>query len=375
MQHGPPKITRDDWSLNRKGARDAARHMDKVKEAVKENLHRVIGDEAIITHKGDQKIKVPIRSLDLPRIRYDYGRNKQVGQGQGQGTGGKQAGDQPGEDVFEHAALVDLEDLAALLFEDLALPNLQRKQTDLTEVRTEKYDDVTRKGPMSNMDKRRTIKANISRNAAHGNPHVGGFTDEDLRFRAPRPVVVRQTNAVVIAMRDVSSSMGDFEKYITRSFYFWMLKFLRTKYERVEVRFITHHTEAKLVGEHDFFHLDTSGGTKVSSAYKLAMELVETEFDPAAWNIYPFHFSDGDNWGDNNAECLELIRRMLAVSSAVGYGEIRQGASHSTSTLMTTFAAVTDPRFIRVEIRDKKDVYPALRRFFAPSPTGDPGGR
>mgnify|MGYP006189453751 CR=1 FL=1 len=56
-------------------------------------------------------------------------------------------------------------------------------------------------------------------------------------------------------MRDVSGSMGEFEKYISRSFYFWMLKFLRTKYERVQVVFITHHTEAKEVDEETFFRV------------------------------------------------------------------------------------------------------------------------
>ena len=91
--------------------------------------------------------------------------------------------------------------------------------------------------------------------------------------------------------------MGEFEKYITRSFYFWMVRFLRQKYDHVRIVFITHHTEAREVDEDSFFKLGESGGTRVSSAYQLAVDVIKERFDPQFWNIYPFHFSDGDNWG------------------------------------------------------------------------------
>jgi uncharacterized protein len=368
----------EDWSLHRKGAADARRHAEKIKEALKESLPQVVAEEAIITQSGAKTVKVPIRSLELPRLRYDHGRNKHVGQGAG-GAGpgdaagqpgpGNGAGHGPGVDYVE--AEIALDDLAALLFEDLALPNLERKQRDAAEVSAEAFREISRRGLMPNLDKRRTVVQNIKRNAIAGRPaRFGGVGVEDLRFRVWTPEVQRRTGAVIVAMRDVSGSMGEFEKYISRSFYFWMLKFLRTKYERVQVVFITHHTEAKEVDEQTFFRLGESGGTKVSSAYQLALEVVRARYDPAAWNVYPFHFSDGDNWGDtDNRRCLELVHQLLALSSAVGYGEIRQGPNRSTSTLMATFAQIADPKLIRVEIRDKKDVYPALRRFFDPAGT------
>jgi uncharacterized sporulation protein YeaH/YhbH (DUF444 family) len=180
---------------------------------------------------------------------------------------------------------------------------------------------------------------------------------------------------VIVAMRDVSGSMGEFEKYVSRSFYFWMLRFLRSKYEKVQVAFVTHHTEAREVDEETFFKQGESGGTKASSAYELALKLVRERYDPARWNVYPFHFSDGDNWGDSdNRRCVELVEELVGLSSAVGYGEIRQGGSRSTSTLMAAFQPITDPRFIRVQITQKEEVYGALRTFFAPgAASGQPG--
>jgi sporulation protein YhbH len=374
----PMSLSKNDWALHRKGTTDAQRHAEKVKEAIKESLPQVVAEEAIITSSGDTRVKVPIRSLELPRFRYDYGRNKHVGQGEGgsqpgdqvagPGKGG-QAGKEPGVDYVE--AEISIDDLASILFEDLGLPNLEKKQSETIDSSTLRYNEVARRGQMANLDKRRTIMQNIKRNALKGRPRFADVKDDDLRFRISVPEVKRETNAVILAMRDVSGSMGEFEKYISRSFYFWMLRFLRTKYERVQVAFITHHTEAREVDEDTFFKLGESGGTKASSAYELALQIVRQRYDPGQWNVYPFHFSDGDNWGDtDNRRCFELVEELIGVSSAVGYGEIRQGGSRSTSTLMSAFQAIADPKFIRVEIHEKQDVYPALRRFFSPGAVG-----
>jgi len=355
---------------------DQARHNEKVKEAIKSNLPSIISEEAIITSDGDKVVKVPIRSLDLPHFRFDFGRNKHIGQGEGDsqagdkvgqaGPGqGKQAGNLPGVDYFE--ADVTIDELAEMIFEDLQLPNLQQKMTETIENDTFRFNEIAKKGLMSNMDKRRTIMQNIKRNAMAGRPHFGEVKEDDLRYKIWVPAIKRESNAVVIAMRDVSGSMGEFEKYISRSFYFWMVKFLRTKYNNVQIVFITHHTEAREVDEETFFKLGESGGTKVSSAYQLAVDIIRERFDPSNWNIYPFHFSDGDNWGDvDNRRCVDLVSRLLEVCNAFGYGEIREGGVRSSSTLMNAFQSIKSDRFIPVIITDKKDVHPALKKFFSP---------
>jgi len=369
-------LSRQDWSLHRKGPMDQARHNEKVKDAIKSNLPSIISEEAIITSDGNRVVKVPIRSLDLPHFRFDFGRNKHIGQGEGDsqagdkvgqaGPGqGKQAGNLPGVDYYE--ADVTIDELAEMIFEDLQLPNLQQKLTETIENDTFRFNEIAKKGLMSNLDKRRTIMQNIKRNAMSGRPRFGEVKEDDLRYKIWVPAVKRESNAVVIAMRDVSGSMGEFEKYISRSFYFWMVKFLRTKYNNVQIVFITHHTEAREVDEETFFKLGESGGTKVSSAYQLALEIIRERFDPSAWNIYPFHFSDGDNWGDvDNRRCVDLVNRLLEACNAFGYGEIREGGVRSSSTLMNAFQGIKSERFIPVIITDKKDVHPALKTFFSP---------
>ncbi|MBO0793975.1 MAG: DUF444 family protein, partial [Ktedonobacteraceae bacterium] len=161
------------------------------------------------------------------------------------------------------------------------------------------------------------------------------------------------------------NSMGEFEKYIARSFYFWMVRFLRTKYNNVQIVFISHHTEAKEVTEEEFFHKGESGGTQVSSAYELALQIIQERYNPHDWNIYPFHFSDGDNLPWDNDRCVQLVTKLMEQCNIFGYGEIREGHYRSPSTLMSAYNKVNDKKFIAVTISDKKEVYPALRKFFA----------
>ena len=376
-------LSQNDWSLHRKAPADQARHHEKVKEAIKANLADIVGEESIITSDGNKIVKVPIRSLELPRFRYDVNRRNHLGQGQGDsregdvipddaqsGSGkGKGAGDQPGVDYYE--AEVSIDDLAELIFEDLALPNLEQKLAQQIESTVTRFNDIRKSGPMATLDKRRTVLENIRRNARAGRPTFGGISNDDLRFKTWVEDIRLETNAVIIAMRDVSGSMGEFEKYISRSFYFWMVRFLRQKYNKVQIVFITHHTEAKEVDEQTFFTLGESGGTKVSSAYRLAIDIIHERYNPRDWNIYPFHFSDGDNWGEtDNRLCLELVHKMLGMCNAFGYGEIRQGGYGSLSTLMSAFQNINDAKFIGVTIEDKDGVYPALRKFFSNAESG-----
>lgn len=161
------------------------------------------------------------------------------------------------------------------------------------------------------------------------------------------------------------NSMGEFEKYIARSFYFWMVRFLRTKYNNVQIVFISHHTEAREVTEEEFFHKGESGGTQVSSAYELALQIIQERYNPVDWNIYPFHFSDGDNLPWDNDRCVQLVNKLMEQCNIFGYGEIREGHYRSPSTLMGAYNKISDKKFIAVTISDKKEVYPALRKFFA----------
>ncbi len=373
-------LSRDDWSLHRKGVVDQARHKQKVKEAIKGNLADIVSEQSIITSDGKKVVRVPIRTLEQYKFRYDPNDKRGVGQGDGQtqvgdvlerygrqqGQGnGPEAGDQPGVDFYE--AEITIDELAGMIFEDLELPNLEEKRTRELESTTVRFTDIRKSGPFSNLDKRRTIKENLKRNAMDGNAHFGGIRNDDLRFKTWDRSIERESYGVVIAMMAVSGSMGAFEKYVSRAFYYWMVRFLRTRYDNVQIAFVAHHTEAREVTEQEFFTRGESGGTKASSAYQLALELLETRYRPADWNVYPFHFSDGDNWPSDNEQCLKLARELLMQSNVFGYGEIRQGRFSHQSTLMQTLERLDTPKFIPVTISDKADVYPALRYFFGPN--------
>ncbi len=366
-----------DWSLQRKGATDQRRHLEKIKQALKERLPDLISEESIVASDGKRVLKVPIRSLEQYKFRFHPWQGDRVGQdqgqgqpgdvlgklpkaGQGSGKGGK-PGESPGVDYIE--AEVTLDDIAGLLFDELGLPYLKPKPQASLPQPTWKFKDISPKGLMGNLDKRRSLRENLLRNAKNGPPKVGGWRESDLRFKTwveePQP----EDNAVVIAMRDISGSMGDFKKLMARTFAFWMLKFLRTQYQAVEVVFLVHHTQAREVTEDEFFQLGESGGTKVSSVYQLCQEVIETRYSPARWNIYPIHFSDGDNWSDaDNRRTVEILETLLPVVNVFGYTEIREGGY--TSTLMSAFSRVKHPRFRMVTITQRQDVYPALKTFF-----------
>src|SRR5699024_5723464 len=150
-------------------------------------------------------------------------------------------------------AEVTLAELETAFFKELELPNLEDK--DQANIVTDdiEFNDVRKKGLMGNIDKKRTILTALKRNATKGNPSIAPIYEDDLRFKTWNEVIKPESNAVIIAMMDTSGSMGNFEKYMARSFFFWMTRFLRTKYESVEIVFIAHHTEAKVVTEEAFF--------------------------------------------------------------------------------------------------------------------------
>ncbi|HWQ40488.1 MAG TPA: sporulation protein YhbH [Desulfosporosinus sp.] len=372
-------VSRDDWSLHRKGYLDQQRHRQKVEEVIKQQLGDLIVDESIILTDGKKSTKIPMRSLEEFRFRYDFNKKDHTGQGtkkmvpgeiigrennKGQDAGRNGAGEEPGQDIYE--AEVTYEDLANILFEELKLPNLDDKKRPLIAHDRPAFNDVRKKGLMANVDKKRTLLESIKRQAfaqKRSKDYKLRITPEDLRFKTWETRPNFETNAVILAMMDTSGSMGQFEKYIARTFFFWMVRFLRLKYENVEIRFLAHHTEANEVTEEEFFTRGESGGTRCSSVYQYALDLIENKYPPAHYNIYPVHFTDGDNIGSDNARAMSLMQRLVDVSRLVGYGEILR--THYSSTLMSTLKRIEDPKLRLVTIRDRNEVYDALKTVFS----------
>ncbi len=162
--------------------------------------------------------------------------------------------------------------------------------------------------------------------------------------------------------------MGLFEKYCARTFFFWMTRFLKTKYETVQIRYIAHHTEAKEVSEDHFFNRGESGGTICSSAYEKALQIIERDYPPDYYNLYPIHFSDGDNLTSDNEKCVRYVKQLCDISQMFGYAEVNQ--YNRSSTLMSAYGKLRHPDFRTAVIRDKSGVYEALRQFFSAKQSG-----
>jgi hypothetical protein len=190
------------------------------------------------------------------------------------------------------------------------------------EVESEEFSSIEKVGIMPNIDIKKTILQNLKRNAAQGEAKVGNFKKDDIRYRTWDDEKIYHSNAAVYLMMDRSGSMDDKRTKIAKTFYFWLVQFLRRKYKHVQLVFIAHDYEAFIVEEEEFFKISADGGTQCSSAFRLAYEHMLANHPPERWNNYVFEFSDGDNWGNDNYKCVEYVKKMLPMTRAMGYGEI-----------------------------------------------------
>jgi hypothetical protein len=395
-------------------------------------MRDIVADESIITRRKDEKVKVPIRGIKSYKFKHGSPDGLGAGAGHGQGQPGDvigrkpgrgkpgQAGDKPGEDYIESE--IELSELIQYMLEDMGLPNLQTKEVaKLITPEGWTFKNISRTGLRPNIEKKRTMQEGMKRlihfieelKRETGRPeeecetalelaqgdinqalqllqdpsfspeeHLEAsaiITQDDLRFRTMEEEEEYHSNAVVLAMMDVSGSMGLDKKYIARSFFFWLVEILRHLYDNVEIRFITHTTEAKLVDEYHFFHKGESGGTFCHTAFDLAAELVSSQYPSSKYNVYSFLFSDGDDWKPELT--VKSLRRLLELGvNMVGYGEImeRSVMSNLMRHVEDVFALrpVTSRRdesvvvsqsashqFLAVLFEDEKQILPAIKEF------------
>ena len=355
---------------------DSRRFRDIVRGKIRENLKHYISRGELIARQGKNSVSVPLPQIDIPNFRFGKPEQGGVGQGpgeEGQPIGGEEAeagpeaGDQPGEHVLE--VDVSLEELAEILGEELELPNIEPKGTDSVHTMKERYTGIDSQGPESLRHFKRTFKAALKRQIQTGvydpkNPIIIPMRD-DRRYRSWKTQSIPQSNAVIIYMMDVSGSMGNEQKEIVRIESFWLDTWLKSQYENIETRYIIHDAAAKVVDAHTFFNVRESGGTKISSAYKLAKEVIEKEFPTSEWNIYPFHFSDGDNWGgDDTTLCMDILNEQLMPwSNVFCYGQVKSayGSGQFIKDLREAFP--DDDRMILSEINSRDEILNSLKTF------------
>ena len=372
----PRESNRLGGSIVRKIDPDTNRFRNIVRGKIRENLKQYISQGELLARQGKNIVSVPLPQIDIPNFRFGSTDQDGIGLGEGeegQPIGGEQAlpgpeaGDQPGEHILE--VDVSLDELAEILGEELELPRIEPRGTDSIEVEKDRYTGIHRSGPESLRHFRRTFKAALRRQIASGsydvkNPMVVPIR-EDRRYRSWNTKKVPQSNAVIIYMMDVSGSMGTEQKDIVRIESFWLDTWLRSQYENLETRYIIHDAQAKLVDSHTFFHVRESGGTKISSAYNMAKDLIQKEFSPQEWNIYPFHFSDGDNWGgDDTAQCLKLLEEdLIPASNVFCYGQVKSAYGSGQFIKDLREGVGQNDKMLLSEINSREEILPSIKTF------------
>src|SRR5690606_17392793 len=187
----------------------------------------------------------------------------------------------------------------------------------------------------------------------------------DLRYRSFKPVVKPQANAVVIYMMDVSGSMGEEQKQIVRLTSFWINTWLKKHYKGLQTRFLIHDAAAKEVDEKTFFKTSESGGTLISSVYNLCKKIIDEEYPVNDWNIYPFHFSDGDNWSSEDTKfCTKLLKEdLLTKCNLFCYGQVesKYGSGQFLKDLQKDFE--NDEMLVMSKIENRDKIPDAIKTF------------
>ena len=357
---------------------DHARFRHIVRGKIKENLKRFITKGEILGKKGKDIVSIPLPQIQIPRFRYGHKQTGGVGQGDGEvgtvlapgsveGEGAGQAGSDPAEHVLE--VDISIEELAEILGEELELPRIEPRGKHRLEAEKSRYTGVHRVGPESLRHFKRTYKAALKRQIASGTYDPGRPVvipiREDRRYRSWKVAWIPESNAVIIYIMDVSGSMGEEQKEMVRIESFWIDTWLQSQYDGLEVRYITHDAAAREVDRHTFFHTRESGGTMISSAYKLCAEMIEAEYSSGEWNIYPFHFSDGDNWStDDTKACMELLKeRILPFVNQFGYGQVESpyGSGQFIKDLNEVFPE--EEKMVLSEIPDREAIIKSIREF------------
>ena len=256
-----------------------------------------------------------------------------------------------------------------MLGEELGLPNILPRGRDELDATGGQWSGVRSQGPQSLRHFRRTFRRALVRTIAAGefdpaHPVVTPVPD-DMRFRALKPKPRPESSAVIMHMMDVSGSMGREQKDIVRIEAFWIDTWLRSQYRNLEVVYIVHDAAAKVVDKETFFHLRESGGTKISSAYELCLDLIKERYRPEDYNIYPFHYSDGDNWSARDTDrCVSLVREeLLPRVNQFCYGQVKSayGSGQFKKDLDTAFEE--EDALVTAGVDDRSGIPGAIKAF------------
>jgi uncharacterized protein len=369
------------YELFSRGSRDWLRHNEKIREAVRAHLPRIVSGSDII-NDGSRTVRVPVRMLEHYRFRL-----LQTGEGQGVGQGKAKPGDVLGQanpnpgpgqkgaggkdrGGIELMLEFKVDDVIDWLWDDMKLPNLKPRAgaTEDSEWKREGWD---RRGARSRLDRRRSLKESVKRRALDEDSPA--FTDEDLRYRQLTRRRQPSLRAAVFFLLDVSGSMSDRDRQLSKTFFFWVAAGLRREYKALDIVFVAHTTEAWEFSEADFFKVAGSGGTVASVGLSKVREIMDDRFDPSVCNTYLFYASDGDNASDDRPAAGTELEAIAKAARYSGYVEISAGVRSTQSETMALFQAVADAGLPcgRFAIGGPDDIADAVRHFFSAEAEAD----
>ena len=396
------------------------RHKEQIREAVK----RAIDGRSIKDIERGEDIHIPKRDLSEPVFGHgqggvretvhpgnqDYIRGDRIERPKGGGGGGSgkgQASDQgEGEDDFVFS--LSKEEFMQVFFDDLALPHMTR--TQLAEVPEFKYHRAgySSDGTPNNLHVVRSMRGAIGRRIAIGASSRRGLRELeearlrmlaalqpgdaialaalkaleeeiaalrarlaripyldpiDLRYRSRVKTPVPTSKAVMFCLMDVSGSMDEGRKELSKRFFILLYMFLTRHYEKIDLVFIRHHTQAQEVDEENFFHARETGGTVVSSALVLMEEIIRARYSPSEWNIYGAQASDGDNWHHDSGRCRELLGdKLLPLVRYFAYVQVAE----EEQNLWDEYAQLLESNrhFAMRKATEAAQIYPVFRDLF-----------
>jgi uncharacterized protein len=353
---------------------DTNRFNQIVRGKVRQNLRKYISNSELIGRRGKDLVSIPVPQIQLPYFKFgDNGEGvgqgegevgSPIGQGQQQGGSGK-AGDQAGQHILE--VEFTLEELAELLGNELELPRIEPKGKNNIQGEIMRYTGIRRVGPEGLRHFKRTYREALKRQIASGTynrdqPAVIPIRD-DKRYRSwkvyPRP----DSSAVVFYMMDISGSMTDRKKELVRLVSFWIDTWLKAHYKNLTSRYIVHDYFAHEVDAQTFYHIREDGGTQISSAYRLCMDIINRDYCSEDWNMYAFQFSDGENSGnEDDQRCLSMIQEsILPVMNLFCYGQVQSEADYLFRNVLTR--NITDEKMATAQINEEQDIYSAIKAF------------
>lgn len=255
----------------------------------------------------------------------------------------------------------------------LALPEEKHMASGVAKAKTS--------GPL---DIKRTMLANLVRNSRRGQGKISNINDQDLRYRFPISEPEAEKVPVVFLLRDVSSSMGEMEKSLSRWGFGLISAFLnnlKEVYPETLPVYIIHDVAAREVSQEEFFSVHCCGGTTCASAYRLMLETIQDKYSHGKYAVYGIHISDGNIRLKDGLECCRLVNELAGVTAGFVYLQVGEKKNNFPDSLAQNmfywleassegqvFPELIKPAFLVANISTREELISCLSRFFSDSP-------